>query len=78
MTKGLVNTAKGAVYQIWAMAGSDKPVSMGTFRVDENGRAHIDFLGLSQKKDYSQFAVTLEQAGGAKIPTGPVQLLGKF
>lgn len=64
--------APGAkAYEIWAIVGG-KPSPAGVLRVDASGQgSHRIAAGLGRVET---FAVTLEAAGGASAPTGPVVL----
>ncbi|MGH7197189.1 MAG: anti-sigma factor [Candidatus Omnitrophota bacterium] len=78
VVKNLAAIPAGKVFQLWAIAGKNAPVSVGTFTTDASGAAHMDFPALSEVKPYDKFAVTLEPAGGVLQPTGPMHLLGTF
>ncbi len=65
----------GQTYQLWAIGRGTGPVSAGIFGVDAQGRGTLRLLlppGLSAE---DVFSVTLEPAGGAPAPSGPVYLV---
>ncbi|MCI0547378.1 MAG: anti-sigma factor [Candidatus Rokubacteria bacterium] len=74
---GLPPAPEGKIYQLWAIAGQNPPVSAGVFAPDPNGVANLDVPPLPGLDRVDAFAVTLEPAGGVPAPTGPMFLLGK-
>ena len=75
--ENLKRLSRDRVYQLWAIAGG-APVSLGVFRADEHGHAHVDVGSMDRKDLYQTFAVTVEPAGGVPQPTGAMQLLDKI
>ncbi len=74
---GLPAPPVGKAYQLWAIAGSNAPVSAGVFSVDASGAASLTVRPLPGVSTVSAFAVTLEPAGGLPAPSGEMYLLGK-
>lgn len=63
----------GKQYQLWAVAGR-APTSAGVFGVDAIGHAALLVDVRTERPEH--FAVTIEPAGGAPAPTGPVVMQG--
>lgn len=59
-------------YQLWALVDG-KPVDMGVFEVGLRGLQKMNKVENAQA-----FAVTLEQFGGAKLPTSDILIVGKI
>lgn len=59
----------GRQYQLWVIAGQ-QPKSAGVFDVDSVGHAALVVNGETTRPDF--YAVTIEGAGGAPVPSGPV------
>jgi anti-sigma-K factor RskA len=74
---GLPAPPPGKTYQLWAIAGSDAPVSAGVFSVDARGTGSLSVSPLPGVGAVNTFAVTLEPAGGLPAPSGEMYLLGK-
>ena len=74
---GLPAAPAGKAYQLWAIAGSNAPVSAGVFSVDASGAGSLSVRPLPGVTTVSAFAVTLEPAGGLPAPSGEMYLLGK-
>ena len=74
---GLPAPAPGKAYQLWAIAGSNAPVSAGVFTVDAAGTGSLSVRPLPGVSTVNAFAVTLEPAGGLPAPSGEMYLLGK-
>jgi anti-sigma-K factor RskA len=64
-------------YQLWFMAGNEE-VSMGTFRVQDDGMGLMIFDLDHPVEDFDAIGVTLEPAGGSSEPTSPPLLMGKM
>jgi anti-sigma-K factor RskA len=62
-------------YQLWYIAGG-KPVSAGTFAVDERGTASVRVERVPDVGSIQAWAVTVEPAGGVPQPTGDMVLKG--
>ncbi len=79
-TRGLKALGPDRVFQLWAIAEGEAPVSVGVFAVDAEGCVHADFPALANRnnKTYGTFAVTAEPAGGVPRPTGPMHLSGRI
>ncbi len=72
---GLQNPGEGKVYQLWAMKDG-KPINAGVFDKNtfNNGLQAMKAIDTAQA-----FAVTIENTGGASIPTlSTMQVLGKI
>ena len=74
--KGLKPLPSNKTFQLWAIGASGAPISVGTFSVDKDGCAHVDFPALKETISPEKFAVTVEPAGGVPQPTGSMALLG--
>ncbi len=74
---GLPTPPAGKTYQLWAIAGTNAPVSAGVFNVDASGTGSLAVHPLPGVSTVSAFAVTLEPAGGLPAPSGEMYLLGK-
>lgn len=68
---------KGKTYQLWAIEDG-KPVSMGVFDVDKEGKSMMEIKLMPEPARSMQFAVTLEPAGGMPQPTGEMYLYGSL
>lgn len=68
---------EGMTYQLWAIEDG-KPVSMGTFGVDEKGSGMMEVSTMPGDREALQFAVTIEPEGGMPQPTGEMYLYGKL
>jgi anti-sigma-K factor RskA len=77
LTSGLPQLPPDKVYELWAIAGKE-PVPAGLFAVDEGGHAFVRLPPLPGGKRFTQFAVTVEPAGGVPSPTGQMHLLGRL
>jgi anti-sigma-K factor RskA len=65
----------GTTYQLWAI--HDKPMSIGTFRMDPGETARLLVKKVLNFADAKTFAVSLEPSGGRPQPTGPMYLLSR-
>ena len=65
----------GTTYQLWAVY--DKPMSVGTFRMNAGETAHLLVKKVPSFTDAKTFAVSLEPSGGRPQPTGPMYLLSR-
>ena len=74
---GLPEAPAGKAYQLWAIAGTNAPVSAGVFTVDAAGTGNLSVRPLPGVATVNAFAVTLEPAGGLPAPSGEIYLLGK-
>ena len=66
--------AAGKTYQLWWIAAG-RPVSAGTFDVDEHGAARLEVDNVEHADQIQLWAVTVEQAGGAPQPTVDAMVL---
>lgn len=62
-------------YQLWFIA-EGRPVSAGTFAVDDAGQAALDVAEVAPPDRIQAWAVTVEPAGGVPQPTGEMVLKG--
>jgi hypothetical protein len=65
----------GTTYQLWAI--QDKPVSIGTFRVDMGETTHLLVKKVLNFTPATTFGVSLEPSGGRSQPTEPMYLLSR-
>lgn len=72
---GLPSPPPGAVYQLWLLARTSQPVSAGLVTVDARGVGSLRLSPLPTAPAVESFVVTLEAAGGAAAPSGPVHLV---
>ncbi len=65
------------VYELWLMpADGSQPVPAGTFTPDARGNASVVYERLQHAVSAKGFSVTVENAGGAQVPTLPILLTG--
>ena len=69
VTHHLPPLSSGTQYQLWVLAGPQLK-SAGVFDVDSVGHAALVVNGETTQPDV--YAVTIERAGGAPVPYGPV------
>jgi anti-sigma-K factor RskA len=64
-------------YQLWVIKGKT-PISAGVFSVSDTTANffRIDGLAVTDPREISAFAVTLEPKGGLPAPTGDMYLAG--
>lgn len=77
---GLPPAPTGMTYQLWALRDGKPPLSMGTFDIDDRGRA-LAILPVGDIKDggyIDDCALTLEPAGGSLQPTETPRLVGAW
>ena len=65
----------GTAYQLWA--DYDKPISIGTFRMNAGDTARLLVKKMPAFADAKTFSVSLEPSGGSLQPTGPMYLLSR-
>ena len=65
----------GTTYQLWAV--HDKPVGIGTFRMNAGETARLLVKKLPTFNEAKNFAVSLEPSGGSPQPTGQIYLLSR-
>ncbi len=73
--EGLPAVPAGKVYQLWVIVDA-KPVSVGVFTPDANGRVHAVMNTPAIAAMPGTVAVTLEPAGGLPQPSGAIYLAG--
>jgi hypothetical protein len=71
----LPESPTGTTYQLWAI--QDKPVSIGTFRVDTGETTHLLVKKVLNFTLAKTFGVSLEPSGGRSQPTEPMYLLSR-
>ncbi|MCB9460421.1 MAG: anti-sigma factor [Anaerolineaceae bacterium] len=71
-------TLQDTVYQLWLRRQDDSIISIGTFTVDEEGRATIIFELNEPIGGFAGAGVTIEPPGGSPQPTGDVALGGEI
>lgn len=72
---GLPDLPQDKIYQLWFIAGG-KPVSAGTFSVDERGAGSLRVDRIGDVGGIQAWAVTMEPQGGVPQPTGEMVLKG--
>ncbi len=72
---GLPDLPRDKTYQLWFIAGG-KPVSAGTFAVDERGAGSLRVDRIGDAAGIQAWAVTVEPQGGVPQPTGEMVLKG--
>jgi anti-sigma-K factor RskA len=67
----------GHDYQLWIIDPSEKsPVSAGIVPVGKAEAASVEFRPVHPVSAAAGFAVSVEKAGGASVPQGPIILAG--
>jgi hypothetical protein len=65
------------VYELWLIPADGRaPMPAGTFRPDEHGSAEVVFPPLPKGVVAKMFGVTIENIGGATVPTMPILMAG--
>jgi anti-sigma-K factor RskA len=69
----------GKTYELWLIpaAAGGSPIAAGTFRPDEHGNASVILPPLPKGVEAKAFGVTVEDEGGAAVPTPPIILAGE-
>jgi len=67
----------GMAYQVWCMEDG-KPVSVGTFTVNKEGKSMMEIDIMPKPSKDMQVLVTLEPEGGMPEPTGATYLVGSL
>lgn len=68
---------EGMTYQVWCMENG-KPVSLGTFKVNENGENMMEIKSMPRPSSAMEVLITLEPDGGMPHPTGATYLAGSI
>lgn len=68
---------EGMTYQVWCME-NDIPVSLGTFKVNENGEEMMEIKSMPRPSREMEVLITLEPDGGMPHPTGATYLAGSI
>lgn len=63
-------------YQLWAIV--DKPISAGTFALDQGQKTRGMVRSLPTPTKITKFAVSVEPLGGRPQPTGTIYLMGQL
>lgn len=75
IAQGLPSVPEGKEYQLWFIVAPEGPIPGKTFTPDAAGRATLkDSVPEKALSGVPTFAITLEPAGGAQSPTGPMYL----
>ena len=77
VVSGLSPLPQGRVYQFWLIRG-DTPVSAGTFRVDDRGRAVLPIESADAVGSFGAMGVSVEPDGGSLQPTGDIVMLSEL
>jgi len=72
--EGLKPSSRGKVYQLWFMPDQGPPVNGGTFLAKPDER--VEMSSEAMPAGTRSAVITLEEAGGARHPTGPEVLRG--
>jgi anti-sigma-K factor RskA len=65
------------VYELWLIpADGHDPIPAGTFHPDDRGNASIIMPTLPKGVDAKAFGITIEDQGGATVPTMPIIMAG--
>ncbi|HEX3531027.1 MAG TPA: anti-sigma factor [Thermoanaerobaculia bacterium] len=72
--EGLKPSTRGKVYQLWFMPDQGPPVNGGTFLAKPDER--VEMSSEAMPAGTRSAVITLEEAGGARLPTGPEVLRG--
>lgn len=72
--EGLKPSTRGKVYQLWFMPDQGPPVNGGTFLAKPDER--VEMSSEAMPAGTRSAIITLEEAGGARLPTGPEVLRG--
>jgi anti-sigma-K factor RskA len=73
LTNGLPSAPAGKGYQLWFIVGS-QPLPGKVFNTDQSGSGTLRDDLPRDLDDKTVFAITMENAEGAKTPTGPILL----
>ncbi len=77
LVENLALPPPGKTYQLWVIDPSTQaPIDAGIFTTDADGRGRMVFRPKSGVQTAAQFAVSLEAAGGAASPQGPIVMIG--
>lgn len=71
-------TLQDAVYQLWLQRDDESVISIGTFTVDEEGRATVIFELDEPIGTFAGAGVTIEPPGGSPEPTGDLAIGGEI
>ena len=77
VVEGMPRAAPGKIYQFW-LAKPGLQVPSATFDVDDDGMAVLRITAPTPVSQYDQVMVTVEQSGGATLPSGEVMLRGSL
>lgn len=74
-----LDTSRGEMtYQLWLRPVENPPESVGTVTFDQDGEGIVTSTGLPPGNVTGEFVLTLEQSGGALVPTGRDILRGSL
>lgn len=74
---GFPELAVGKTYQLWLTRGETR-TSVGTFRVDEEGKGAMLFMSDEPIDQFTWARITDEPENGSPQPTGPIVVIGKL
>ncbi len=74
--KGLPPPQAGRVYELWAIRGDGTPEAAGTLEAAGERSFAVRLRQVSEPGAVRQFALSVEPAGGAERPSGPMVLAG--
>jgi anti-sigma-K factor RskA len=72
----LPQLAAGKSYELWVIPQTGNPIPAGVFSAQPNGEANVVMPQIPVGVSAKAFAVTIEPAGGATAPTGPMAQVG--
>jgi len=78
VAQGLPPAPEGKAYELWAIAGKNAPVPAGVFTVDARGVGSLRVAPIQAAGAVDTFAVTLEPAAGAAVPSGAMVIAGRL
>ena len=74
VVSGLPRPPQGKEYQLWTIEPKTPPKPGKTFSTDSAGTGLVEERVFEVAREYGEFAVTLEPAGGVQAPTGAIYL----
>ena len=77
VVSGMPKAAPGTTYQFW-FATTTQQIPAGTFAVDASGTARAVFDAPAPVDSYGEVMVTVEPAGGSRVPSSNIVLAAKL